>query len=218
MNQPKQYVWQEETPLQSVIHKAPLKLDIQFFAEGDKEYMFGLADIIIEKADGTFIRFDGKDYLQADGGEISLVPQYREITFKDSGDTVVQRRLAGWEGTVTFVIGQEDNAALDLALSSTVPITDATAEPTQVGVTDARIGTILEGVKVTIHPRGLDSTDKRFDYTIYQMASTGGLTKAYDDTQTSVSVTLNMMPRKGADFSQESNFFYRGGTDPNATT
>lgn len=217
MNKPN-YVWQEETPLQAVTQKSRLRLDIQFFAEGDKIYMFGLADITIKKADGTMLKFDGKDYLQADGGELSLTPSYRELTFKDSGDTVVERRLAGWEGTVTFVIGQEDNAVLDLALSSTVPIMDSAEPAAQVGVTDARIGSILEGVEVTIHPRGLPTEDKRFDYTIYQMASTGGLTKAYDDTQTNVSVTLDMMPRKGADFSEEGNFFYRGPVDPNATT
>lgn len=210
------YVWQEETPLQAATNQSRLKLDIQFFAEGPKEYMFGLADITIEKADGTFLRFDGKEYLQADGGEINLTPVYRELTFKDSGDTVVERRLAGWNGTVTFVIGQEDNDVLDLALSSTDPIMSTDPEPAQVGVTDSRIGSKLEGVKVTVHPRGLQTEDKRFDYVIYQMASTGGLTKAYDDAQTSVSVTMNMMPREGADFSQPGNFFYRGPIDPNA--
>lgn len=214
MNKPN-YVWKEETALQSVTQKSALKLDIQFFAPGDKEYMFGLADITIEGEGGIPIKFDGNDYLQADGGELVLTPVFRELSFKDSGDTVVQRRLAGWNGTVTFVIGQEDNAVLDLALSATVPVMDAETTPAQVGVTDARIGSVLKGFKVTVHPRGLPTEDKRFDYVIYQMASTGGLTKAYDDAQTSVSVTMNMMPREGANFSKEGNFFYRGPIDPN---
>lgn len=191
----------------------PLHLDIQFFAVEPELYSFGLADITID-LDGTPLVFDGKDYLQADGGELSLVPEFREISFKDTGSTVVQRRLAGWAGTVTFVVGQEDHRLMKLALSAVDEITD-TATTTAVGVTDQRIGTVLQGYRVTIHPRVLPSTDKRFDYTIYQMASTGGITKPYNDEQTTVTITLNMMPRVGMDASKGSNFFYTGPVDPN---
>lgn len=192
----------------------PLRLNIQFFAADPQLYSFGLADITITKGDET-ITFDGKNYLQADGGELSLVPSYRELTFKDTGETIVQRRLAGWEGTVTFVVGQESLDLIRLALSSVDDITD-TATSTVTGVTDARMGTALEGYKVTIHPRVLPAADKRFDYTIYQMASTGGLTKPYNDEQTNYTITLNMMPRVGFDASEPANFFYTGPTDPNA--
>src|SRR5690625_4377528 len=116
----------------------------------DKEYIFGVADIEIGEGEDK-IKFDGKDYLQAEGGSLSLTPSYEEFTFEDFGETVVERRLSGWEGTVTIVAGQEDTEILDLALASTESITDT--EDGDVGVMDARIGTKLVGRKVRIHPR-----------------------------------------------------------------
>lgn len=194
----------------------PLRLDIQFFAEGDPPpYSFGLADITVER-DGVALEFNGKQFLQADGGELSLVPAYRELKFKDTGDTTVEHRLAGWAGTVTFVVGQEDLALMQLALSSVDEIVDTEVPANVVGLTDSKMGTALRGYKVTIHPRVLPANDKRFDYTIYQMASTGGITKPYNDEQTMTTITLNMLPRVGFDASQPGNFFYTGPTDPNA--
>lgn len=192
----------------------PLPLNLQFFAEGPKIYSFGLADVKIER-DGKTLLFDGSDYLQADGGEMSLVPQYRDISFKDTGDAPVERRLSGWTGTLTLVVGQEDLELMKLALSSVDEITD-TVSSEVVGFTDAKMGTALRGYKVTIHPRILPATDKRFDYVIYQMASTGGITKPYNDEQTTMTITLNMMPRAGFNASQPGNFFYSGPIDPNA--
>lgn len=192
----------------------PLKLNIQFFAVEPELFSFGLADITIA-IDETPLVFDGKDYLQADGGELSLTPTWREVNFKDTGDTIDQRRLGGWEGTVTFVVGQEDLRLMKLALSAVNDITDTTTSAV-VGMTDQKIGTVLQGYRVTIHPRVLPATDKRFDYTIYQMASTGGITKSYNDEQTTMTITLTMMPRPGLDASKGSNFFYTGPVDPNA--
>src|SRR5699024_3131991 len=116
-----------------------------------KEYIFGVADIEIGEGDNQ-IKFDGKEYLQAEGGTLSLTPQYTEFTFEDFGETVVDRRLSGWEGTVTIVAGQEDAEILELALASTEAITDTGGGDT-VGVMDAAIGTKLVGRKVRIHPR-----------------------------------------------------------------
>lgn len=195
--------------------KFPLPLDIQFFAIDPELYSFGLADISIFDQELTPLKFDGKDYLQADGGEINLTPSFRDINFKDSGDTVDQRRLGGWEGTVTFVVGQEDIRLMKLALSAVVEITDATTSEV-VGLTDAKLGSVLQGYKVVIHPRVLPATNKDYDYTIYQMASTGGITRAYNDEQTTYSITLNMMPRVGFDATQTGNFFYTGPVDPHA--
>lgn len=192
---------------------APLPLNIQFFAVEPELYTFGLADITITKGDKT-LSFDGKDFLQVDGGEISLVPQFREVRFKDFGDTVVQRRLSGWEGTVSFTAGQENKDLLELALAAVDEITDTATPGTVSGYTDAKMGAILEGYEVNVHPRGMVS--REYDYTIYQMASTGGLTKPYNDEQTSFSITMNMMPRVGFDASKGSNFFYTGAQDPNA--
>lgn len=209
MNTPK---WSFEKQL-SFTPKFPLPLDIQFFAIDPELFMFGLADITIAYEDEPIL-FNGKDFLQVDGGEINLTPTFKEISFKDSGDTVDQRRLGGWNGTVTFVVGQEDLKLMQLALSAVVQITDVGGEV--IGLTDAKIGSVLKGYKVTIHPRVLAASNKTFDYTIYQMASTGGITKAYNDEQTSYGITLNMMPREGFDATKTGNFFYTGPTDPNA--
>lgn len=193
----------------------PLRLNIQFFAVDPLLYSFGLADITVSKGDEV-LNINGADYLQVDGGEVSLTPTFRPLNFKDFGDTNVQQRLSGWGGTVSFVVGQEDLKLMKLALSAVDEISSADATPVVVGYTDSKMGTILEGYKVVIHPRGLPASDKRFDITIYQMASTGGLTKPYNDEQTSYTITLEMMPRIGFNASEPGNFFYTGPTDPNA--
>ncbi|CEI81307.1 hypothetical protein BN997_01125 [Oceanobacillus oncorhynchi] len=178
-----------------------------------KEYIFGVADITIgEGADQ--IKFDGKDYLQADGGSLNLTPQFTEFTFADFGETVVERRLSGWEGTVTIVAGQEDAEILKLALASTEPITDV--DGGEDGSMDARIGTKLVGRKVQIHPRILPENIKDRDWTIYNMASIEGFERDYNQEQGNVTITLTMMPREGFDASKPGNFFYRGAVDPNA--
>lgn len=179
----------------------------------DKEYIFGLADISIgEGADA--INFDGKAYLQAEGGTLSLTPTYTDFTVADFGDTVVERRLSGWEGSVTIVAAQEDATILELALASTEEITDTGSGST--GVMDAKIGTKLVGRKVSIHPRELPESIKDMDWVIYNMASTEGFEREYNQEQGNVSITLSMMPRVGFDASRPGNFFYRGGVDPNA--
>jgi len=179
-----------------------------------KEYIFGLADIAIgEGADR--IEFDGENYLQAEGGSLNLTPQYTEFTVADFGETIVERRLSGWEGTVTIVAAQEDADILELALASTESITD-TASSEVVGAMDAKMGTKLKGRKVTIHPRVLPENVKDMDWTIYNMASTEGFEREYNPEQGNVTITLTMMPREGFDASKPGNFFYRGPVDPNA--
>ena len=178
-----------------------------------KEYIFGVADIIIGEGEGQ-VKFDGKDYLQAEGGSISLVPSYTEFTFEDFGETIVERRLAGWEGTITVVAGQEDSKLLDLALSSTEKVTDV--ESGDNGVMDAKIGTKLVGHRVTIHPRHLPADEKDMDWVLYNCASTEGLERDYNAEQGNYTITLTMMPREDFDASKPGNFFYRGAKDPNA--
>ncbi|WP_068672278.1 hypothetical protein [Oceanobacillus sp. Castelsardo] len=180
----------------------------------NKEYIFGVADITIGEGENQ-IKFDGKDYLQAEGGSLNLTPTYTEFTFVDFGETVVERRLSGWEGTVTIVAGQEDAEILELALASTEPITDTTSSEV-VGAMDAKIGTKLKGRKVNIHPRVLPESVKDMDWTIYNAASTEGFEREYNAEQGNVTITLTMMPRVGFDASKPGNFFFRGGVDPNA--
>lgn len=179
----------------------------------DKEYIFGVADITIGEGEDK-ISFDGKEYLQAEGGSLSLTPQYEDITFEDFGETPVEKRLSGWEGEVTIVAGQEDAKILELALASTVKV-DA-AGSGESGVTDAPLGTAVKGRKVTIHPRLLPESIKDMDWTIYNMASTEGFSREYNQEQGNVEITLSMLPREGFDASKPGNFFYRGGVDPNA--
>lgn len=182
-------------------------------AENAKEYIFGVADITIGEGQDQ-IKFDGKDYLQAEGGSLSLTPQYEDITFADFGETPVEKRLSGWEGEVTISAGQEDAKILELALASTVPVKGGNGGEN--GVTDAPIGTPLKGRKVRIHPRILPESVKDMDWTIYNMASTEGFEREYNAEQGNVEITLTMLPREGFDASKEGNFFYRGAVDPHA--
>jgi len=179
----------------------------------NKEYIFGVADIEVGEGKDA-INFDGKDYLQAEGGSLSLEPQYTEFQFEDFGETIVERRLSGWEGTLTIVAGQEDVNILQLALASTEEITDT--DGGESGAMDAAIGTKVKGRKVRIHPRILPDSVKDMDWNIYNMASIGGFEREYNQEQGSISIELTMMPREGFDASKPGNFFYRGGVDPNA--
>lgn len=196
----------------------PLKLNIQFFGDVPTP-SFGLADVKLENLEtNEVVLFDGSDLLHADGGELSLTPSFKEINFKDTGDTVDERRAGGWTGSFTMVVGQDDLRLLKMALGPVTAIMSDGAQPEVVGYTDAKIGTKLSGYRVTIHPRVLPANDKRFDITIYNMASTGGISKPYNDEHTRTTITLEMMPRPGLNASQGSNFFYTGPLDPNATT
>lgn len=180
-----------------------------------ENYVFGLADIYIGEEGEDQIMFDGAEYLQVEGGELTLTPLFTEFTFADFGETVVERRLSGWEGELTISAGQETAEILELALGVTESITDTTTTE-EVGSMDARIGTVLEGKRVRIHPRQLPDSDTSRDFVIYNMSSTEGLTKTYDAEQGSIDFTLTMLPREGFDASQPGNFFYRGGVDPHA--
>lgn len=181
----------------------------------EKEIIYGLADITIGEGEDA-IKFDGKDYLQAEGGELSLTPQFEDITVEDFGEVPIEKRLTGWEGELTVVAAQEDADILELALGATEKVEGAEGE--EAGSMDARIGTKLKGRKVVIHPRMLPADDKSQDITVYNMASTEGLTRSYANEQGNVSLTLSMMPRDGFDASKPGNFYFRGSKDPNAVT
>ncbi len=179
----------------------------------NKEFIFGVADIEIGEGEDK-ISFDGKDYLQAEGGSLTLTPSYAEITVADFGETIVERRLTGWEGQVSIVAAQEDAKILKLALASTEPITDTNGGAE--GAMDARIGSKPQGRKVRIHPRYLPDSVREMDWFIYNMASIEGFERSFGAEQGNINITLSMMPREGFDASKPGNFFYRGGVDPNA--
>lgn len=180
--------------------------------------VFGPADIIVgEGADA--LKFDGKDYLQVEGGEITLTPSFADENFIDFGESPYDRRVTGYEGQLTFSIGQESAKLLKLALAASQSITDTTSGEV-VGVTDAAIGASMraKAQKVTIHPRGLPASDKSRDITIYKMASTGDFSRAYGIEQGTIQIQLDMFPRDNFDASKGANFFYTGPVDPNAVT
>lgn len=177
---------------------------------------FGMSDILIgDGIDG--VNFNGIDELQAEGGEISITPILEDITIGDYGNGPFDRRIVGYEGTVTIVAAQESIKVLQLALAGASPITDGvTSEVT--GVTDSAIGTSLRasGKKVTIHPRQFATSDKDMDITIYKMISDGEYTRTSGNTQGSITISLTMLPRDGMNPAGVGNFYYLGGVDPNA--
>jgi hypothetical protein len=163
------------------------------------------------------ITFDGLSYMQAEGGQLQLTPQWSDITTIDFGSSPLDRKLTGYQGQVQISAAQEDMKILDLALAATEQIT-ATEGGTLVGLTDSKIGTSLraKGKKIVIHPRNLLATDKSLDIVIYKAASDGQFTKQWNQGQTNRQITLTIMPRDGFDPTKDGNYFYIGPTDPNA--
>lgn len=176
---------------------------------------FGLSDIRIgEGADE--VNFDGVDELQAEGGEITITPEFEDVTIADYGTSPFDKRIVGYTVQVTISAAQESMRVLQLALAATETITDATSGNV-VGLTDSPIGTSMrkKGKKVSIHPRQHEASFKELDITIYKMISDGDFTRTTGNTQGNVSITLSMLPRDGMNPKKPGNFFYIGGTDPN---
>lgn len=182
----------------------------------DGKYIpFGLADITIgEGADA--IVFDGLNYLQADGGEVSIEPELEDIVIPDFGNSVYDQVIVGYTGTVTIVAGNRDLKVLALAMAYTESITDVAVPANVLGLMDSKIGTSMraKAKKVNIHPRGM-GLDKNNDINIYKMAGVSEFTEAYANEQGNNEITLQMYPRDGADANRPGNFFYIGNTDPN---
>lgn len=179
---------------------------------------FGLANITLTEGTGVdakVISFDGVDELQAEGGEVSLAPMYEDVTIADYGNGPYDKRLVGYEGTVTIVAAQETLRVLELAISGTETIT-STDGGGVTGLTDAPIGSSLrkKGKRVNIHPRNLPALVKDNDITIYKVVSDGEYTRANANSQGSITINLTMLPRDGMDPKKAGNFFYVGGTDP----
>ena len=185
--------------------------------QGEIKVPFGLADISVTTAAGETIKFDGKENMQVEGGEITLTPQFTDIQFADFGDSVYDKYITAYEGSVTFSAGQESIKVLQAAMSYLDTITDTATPANVVGVMDAKIGTSMRARagKVNIHPR-IMGTDKSYDITIYKMAAIGEFTRSYKNEQGNIPIEYTMFPRDGFDVSKPGNFFYIGGKDPNA--
>lgn len=181
----------------------------------DGKYIpFGLADITIGEGVDA-IKFDGKTYLQADGGEISIEPELEDLVIPDFGNSPYDQVIVGYNGSLTIVAGNRDLKVLALAMAYTESITDAGGGD-EVGLMDAKIGTSMrsKAQKVNIHPRGMGS-DKTNDINIYKMAGVSEFNESYANEQGQNEITLQMYPRDNADANKPGNFFYIGDTDPN---
>jgi hypothetical protein len=186
-------------------------------AVGDK-IPFGLADITVgTEGDANQLKFNGKDFLQAEGGEIKISPILEDIKIADFGDSIFDQRVNGFEIEVTIQAGE--SRSLDIlasSLSFTEDIIDTTST-LRVGLTDAKIGTSLraKGKTVRIHPRDM-GTDDSLDIVVYKMIANGEMSQSYENSQGKHEIKLIALPRDGFDATKVGNFFYIGGIDPNA--
>lgn len=173
---------------------------------------FGLATIEIGTGVDS-LKLDGVNYFQAEGGELNIEPEFEDITFQDYGSSPYDRRVSGYTGELTVVVGQNDLKLMQKLFAYHSEIVDQTKV---VGVTDEKIGASMreKAVPVTIHPREMGS-DNSLDIHIYKMAGTGAFNRTYETAQGNYEVTLSMFIRDGADPTKPGNFYYIGETDPN---
>lgn len=173
---------------------------------------FGMSDITVgEGADAVL--FNGVDEIQAEGGELSISPILEDIVIEDFGTGPYDKRIVGYEGTVTINAAQETIKVLQLALAGASTITDTTGGAV-VGLTDSPIGTSLRknGKKVRIHPRGLASQE--MDIVIYKMISDGEFNMTSGNSQSNITITMTMLPKDKMNPAGVGNFWYRGAKDP----
>ncbi|ANU13464.1 hypothetical protein B481_1995 [Planococcus halocryophilus Or1] len=177
---------------------------------------FGQSNFIIGEGE-NIMKFDGKEQLQAEGGEVTLTPVFEDVNIADYGPAVYDKRFVGMETSVTIVAAEETINIMELAMGATTAIT-ATDGGATVGLMDAAIGTSMraKGKRVFIHPRQYADTYTDLDITIYKMIADGEYTRSAANEQGNVTVTLTGLPRDGMDPSKPGNFYYIGGTDPNA--
>lgn len=177
---------------------------------------FGLATITLDPEGSNPFSLDGVNYFQVEGGELNIEPQLEPIQFQDFGETEYDDRINGYTGELTIVVGQNDLAIMRKLFSYHSDIVNTETPGQAVGVTDERIGASMrqKAVPVKIHPR--EMADDSLDIMIYKMAGTGAFNRVYESAQGQYEVTLKMYPRDGADPTKAGNFYYIGGTDPNA--
>jgi hypothetical protein len=183
-----------------------------------EDIMFGLANIYIGADGADQIKFDGNEYFQAEGGEITFEPSWETITVKDLGNDAYDERLVGLAVNITIAAASENIKMLRTAMRSyTQSITDTTTSE-EVGFGDGKIGASARStaLPVRIHPRNKPEGDTSGDYNIYLMNATGAFTRTYDLAQGNVAISLKAYPRDNADALNGFNYFYMGGVDPNS--
>jgi len=180
-----------------------------------KRIPFGMSDITVGEG-ANVMNFNGKDNLQAEGGELVITPQFTEVKVADFGESVYDKVLVGWEAKLTITAAEESIDNFELAMAATVAITDTTSGA-KVGLMDAALGTSLrsKAKRVKIHPRVLGA-DQSLDITIYKMASDGDFNRSSANEQGNVTIEMSMFIRDNFDATKPGNFFYLGAKDPNA--
>ncbi|UOB21515.1 hypothetical protein [Macrococcus armenti] len=190
----------------------------------DKSIMFGMANIEMELQSGEKLYFrgkatdDGKDFLQTEGGVFTVEPKMKPIEFEDTGESTLDDRVTGWEAKLKLTVSQESLELIQLSMAGAHAIKDSEGS-TLVGITDGPLGSSNRdrAIKMVIHPRDLDPSDKSKDIVIYKAASTSGFERAYKNEQGKFDLEFNVYPRDNFDMSKPGNFFHIGPTDPNAT-
>jgi len=179
---------------------------------------FGPADIIVGTGNDA-VRFDGKigvegSQAQSEGGSINIESTFADITSVDFGESPIDKFGTGTTVTVTISALYEEIDTLKLAIGNAVEISNG-SDGSVTGVADAPIGqsSAERGVPVRIHPRNVPHG--KYDYTIYNMASTESFERSFGLEQSSIEINFEAFPRKGADASKAGNFFYTGEVDPN---
>lgn len=185
-------------------------------------FIYGMADVIVERPDGTTISFDGKvtddgtSFLQAEGAEFSFKPTFNDIKTADTGESNLDDRVSGFDVSLKLTVTQEDLKLLEFALAGVSAI-KGTDNTKMIGLTDAPLGASnrKRAGKVTIHPRERGA-DKSRDITIYKAAPKSDFTRAYKNEQGTFDIELQAYPRDSFNMSAPGNYFFIGETDPNA--
>lgn len=176
---------------------------------------FGPATITL--GDGTDdLVLDGINYLQAEGGELNIEPEFEDVTFEDFGTSPFDKRIAGYTGEMKVVVGQNDLTLMRKLFAYHSEIVDGGDPQNVIGVTDEAIGASIrdKAVPMKIHPREMGASSA-LDINLYKMAGTGALNRVYETAQGKYEVTLEMFMRDDADPTNPGNFYYIGDTDPN---
>ena len=173
--------------------------------------MFGPADIVLNKGDGEReIAFDGIQNMQFEGGELTLEPQYADITSIDTGGGNYDNYFTHYEGTLT-ISGFEDSLEnFRLALGGVQEIVNDDGEV--IGYSDAPVGASNRerANTVDIAPRYLMGDTGTEHIHIYKAASTAAYNRSYNLEQGSVSIEMAIYPKDGAKPTDGDNFFRRG--------
>ena len=172
--------------------------------------VFGPADFILNKGKENEIRFDGKNKLQNEGGEINLEPQFAPITSVDMGGGEYDDIFTHFVGTVTISGFSDDLETFNLALGGLQEVVGDDGEV--LGYSDAPVGASNRerGGTLDIAPRGLMEQNSGEHIHIYKAASTASFNRAYGNEQGQIAIELKIYPKDGADFAKGDNFFRRG--------